>query len=29
MKNPGLTVDVVAFTKNGQIVLIKRKNPPY
>ena len=29
LKNPWLTVDVVAFTKNGQIVLIQRENPPY
>ena len=29
MKNPSLAVDIVVFTKNGQIVLIKRKNPPY
>jgi nicotinamide mononucleotide adenylyltransferase len=29
LKNPWLTVDVVAFTKNGQIVFIQRKNPPY
>ena len=29
MKSPGLTVDIVAFTKNNQIVLIKRNNPPY
>ena len=29
LKNPWLTVDIVAFTKNRQIVLIQRKNPPY
>jgi len=27
-KNPALTVDAIAI-KNGQIVLIKRKNPPF
>ena len=29
MKSPNLAVDVVAFTKDNKIVLIKRKNPPY
>ena len=29
MKNPSLAVDIVVLTKDGKIILIKRKNPPY
>ena len=29
MKSPNLAVDVVGFTKDNKIVLIRRKNPPY
>ena len=28
-KCPGLTVDIVCFDKNGKLILIQRKNPPY